>query len=44
MTAQPVFDKDTTTWWVPVQPDDTRTAPEPHWVPREQIVDVASPS
>ncbi|PXY22614.1 hypothetical protein [Prauserella muralis] len=44
VAATPVFDRYTTTWWVPVQPDGAAEDTEPKWVRRDRIVDVATPT
>ncbi|MBK1783513.1 hypothetical protein [Prauserella cavernicola] len=40
IVAEPIFDRYTTTWWVPVKAVDSAVDREPSWVKSEQIVDV----
>ncbi|ASR36245.1 hypothetical protein BAY61_15925 [Prauserella marina] len=42
VVATPVFDRYTTTWWVPVRPDGAAADTEPDWVSGRRIVEVES--
>lgn len=40
VAAAPVFDRYTTTWWVPVHPDGAAEDSEPKWVRRDHIAGI----